>query len=77
MDYIITKIYELLIKIKLKSRNVYFEYSLLNVRGFTEYFIKPNTMNRVTIYYESKYYLGIKEYHKTFKNIKEAYKYFK
>lgn len=82
MDFLITKFYEFLIKRKikknfLKHKDITFQYSLLVGRGFTEYFVKPNTRNRVTVCYSTRGFYGRKTYNKTFKNIKDAYYYFK
>ena len=82
MDFLITKFYEFLIKRKikknfLKHKDITFQYSLLVGRGFTEYFTEPNTRNRVTVHYYSGYCFAYVRQHKTFKNIKEAYYYFK
>ena len=77
MDKLKAKFYEFLIKRKIHKRkfvNIKFEYSLLVARGFTEYYVEPNTTNRVTIYYDDDYYWNKKTYHKTYKNIKLAYK---
>ena len=82
MDFLITKFYEFLIKRKMKKQflaceNIRFEYSILVGTGFSEYYTKPNTMNRVSIYYDEGSYFLYRDRHKTFKNIKEAYYYFK
>lgn len=80
MDYIKAKIYEYLIKRKARKRekiNIIFIYSRLVRNGFKEKYIKPNTENRVTIYFEGRYDWDYKQEHKTYKNIKEAYYYFK
>lgn len=82
MDWLKAKYYERKIKKILCKRmreKVYinFTYSVLVARGFTQYFVSPNTLNRVTIEYRYGY-ADIAPYEsKTFGNIKEAYWYFK
>lgn len=80
MDWLKAKYYERKIEKILHKKGRYhisFKYFLLVARGFTMYYVKPNTTNRVTVEY--KYgYAGYMPYEsKTFENIKDAYNYFK
>ena len=78
MDRLIAKIYEFRIRRKLKKyTNIRFEYFLLVARGFTMHYVQPNTLNRVTVIYQDDWWYNRETYKKTFKNIKEAYRYFK
>ena len=80
MDWLKTKYYERKIrKILLKKDKVEisFKYSVLVARGYTEYYVSPNTFNRVTVKYREGYVKWLPYESKTFKNIKEAYYFFK
>lgn len=79
MEYIKAKVYELLINLKLKEKSK-FEYSILTGNGFKEEYVKPNTLNRVTVYFGNEYCYPQNRWrkkHMTFRNIKRAYRHFK
>lgn len=80
MDWLKAKYYERKIERILRKKDrchISFKYSVLVARGYTEYYVSPNTLNRVTVQYKYGYANYMPYESKTFKNIKEAYYFFK